>query len=379
MKSKRSKTKAKTTLANVCAALDRIAPPALAQSWDNVGLLAGDAARPVLRIMLCIDLTPQVATEAIRRKAELVVAYHPPIFKPIGRLTAQSRGPEAAVFRLIENGIAVYSTHTALDAADGGTNDVIAGLCGIKQTEPLEYVYDQASGEHKFVTFAAMKDVDRVAEALFAAGAGHIGDYSKCSYRLQGRGTFQGSDETNPTIGQAGQYETVEEVRVEMVCPADRIPAVTAALYEAHPYEEPPFDIYPLKSPPQHGIGRCGTLPRPTTLVSLARKLKKAIGAPCVQRVGQSDQPVTRAVIVVGAAGSMPFKIPLGEKDVIITGEIRHHDALRILRTGCSAIALNHWSSERPVLKPLADRIIDQLPRVNVLISEADCEPFAPI
>ena len=153
---KRSNT---TTVADFCRVMDEIAPPALAQEWDNVGLLAGDPSAEANRVLLCIDLTPGVADEAIKKKADVVMAYHPPIFKPMATLRADSAGTDGIVFRCIANGIAIYSTHTALDAADGGTNDVIAALCGIEQTEPLEFVPTPGRRESKIVVFVPTGEV----------------------------------------------------------------------------------------------------------------------------------------------------------------------------------------------------------------------------
>jgi dinuclear metal center YbgI/SA1388 family protein len=366
-------------LHDLCVALGQIAPRQLAQSWDNIGLLAGDLDAPVRKALLCIDLTRPVTDEAIRGKFDLVVAYHPPIFKPISSLTAQSGGPEAAVFRCITAGIAVYSLHTALDAAEGGTNDVIAGLCGIKQTEPLEFLYAGDGNAVKFVVFVPGENLEAVAAAMFTAGAGQIGDYSKCSYRLEGTGTFLGSDATNPTVGAKGRFETVAETRLEMVCALQAVPQVHAAMVRAHPYEEPAFDIYPLKGAPTRGIGRIGKLPQPVKLAALARKLKRAVSAKGVQIVGDPATELRRAIILVGAAGNLPFQAQPSAGDVIITGEIRHHDALSILRCGATAIALGHWTSERPVLQSVADRLMTAIPGVVAQLSKADREPFVPI
>ncbi|MCH7700054.1 MAG: Nif3-like dinuclear metal center hexameric protein [Planctomycetes bacterium] len=381
MSARRVSTKprrAAPTLREVCDGLERIAPTALAQSWDNVGLLAGDPNATVRRAMLCIDLMPAVVTEAISADVQLIVAYHPPIFKPVGRLLADSRETDSQVFDCIAAGIAIYSLHTAYDAADGGTNDVIAELCGIdpRTCEPLEFVDQPGERSCKLVVFTPISATERVAEAVSAAGAGIIGQYRRCSFRGAGTGTFEGSDATNPAVGRAGVYEKVDEIRLETIVPHGVLPAVIDALRAAHPYEEPAYDIYPLDPSPVRGIGRVGRLPRPITLIALARKLKKAAQAAGVQVVGQKDKLVRRAVILVGAAGSLPFRVGLGSDDVVITGEIRHHDALTIRRHGAAAVALGHWSSERPGLGRLADRMRDAMPSLDVQLSDADHEPF---
>jgi len=365
-------------VANVCDALEALAPLRLAQSWDNVGLLAGDRDATVRRVLLCIDLTPTVVDEAIDKRAELVMAYHPPLFKPISRLTVPRDDTSSLVFRCIKAGIAIYSTHTALDAADGGTNDCIAQLCGIRKTEPLEYAERSDGGTCKIVTFVPAADADRVADAMFEAGAGRIGDYERCSFRIPGTGTFFGTEATNPVVGRAEHDETGDEIRLEAVAPRAQVPAIVDAMRRTHPYEEPPVDIYALHAVPERGIGRQGILPKETTLGSLARVLKNLTAAECPQVVGEPDQTVRRAVICVGSAGSLPFKVGVADGDVIVTGEIRHHDALTIRRTGACAIALGHWTSERPVLEPFGHSLSSQLPKLEVMISEADREPFAP-
>ncbi len=414
--SKRSRTAQvgsarRCTVGDVCQAMGIIAPPALAQSWDNVGLLAGDLQARVRRMLLCIDLTEAVVDEARTAKVQCILNYHPPIFKPISMLQIPGSGTEAAVFRCIRDGIAIYATHTALDAAEGGTNDVIASLCGIKRRQPLEHIDQPGESQNKLVVFVPQEALEKVADAIFAAGAGHIGDYSRCSYRLAGQGTFRGGATTSPTIGQRGRMEYVDEVRLESVVRSKDLPAVVAAMRGAHPYEEPAFDLYPLQAQPVGGIGRVGRLPQPIALSTLARKLKRATGATCVQIVGPADRQVDRAIIVVGAAGSLPFQLPPlaaappsptpnppsasripnsefrlpnsafphPHADVIITGEIRHHDALTIQRRDCTAIVLGHWASERPVLTSLAKRLETALPGVELRISKADRDPFQPI
>ncbi len=368
-----------STVADFVAAMEKIAPVALAQDWDNVGLLAGDPCAEAQRVLCCIDLTPAVVDEAIAQQTDLIMAYHPPIFRPINKIRADSSNTDAAVYRCIRNGIAIYSTHTALDAADGGTNDIMAALCGIKKTEPLEYVDQPGGRSFKLVVFAQPSHVDAIADAMFAAGAGHIGDYSHCSYRSPGYGTFLGGPESRPVFGQPGRSERIKETRLESIVPADALPAVLAAMTKANPYDEPAYDIYPLQAKPVRGIGRVGHLPRRCATSTLAQKLQRQTGATSVQLVGNAKQTVDTAIIVVGAAGSLPFRRTLMTSDVIITGEIRHHDALSIHRAGCTAIALGHWASERPALRPLSLRLESLLREVTVSVSDDDCDPFAAL
>lgn len=364
------------TVGRIEKALNEIAPPRLAQAWDNVGLLVGDRARRCRAALVCIDLTAAVLAEAIAARCGFVFAYHPPLFKPVSRLLADSGGTESLVHRAIEAKIAIYSSHTALDAAAGGTNDVLADLCGLTDLSPFEFVTGD-SRECKVVTFVPADQVERVAQAMFAAGAGRIGDYEQCSYRLAGEGTFFGTESTNPRVGRKGRLEKVAEVRLEMVANREGLPEVVSALRRHHPYEEPAFDVYPLVNEPCGGIGRVGRFAKPATLGGLFDRLVRATGTKVATFVGSPRARVRTAAVCAGAAGRLPFeKHRSAGADILVTGEIRHHDALAILRAGKAAVALGHWESERPVLGPLVKRLAEGVPGLRVLISKRDAPPF---
>src|SRR5688500_5839362 len=213
-------------LQSVLDALEQIAPMRHAESWDNVGLLAGDPAQDVSRALLTIDYTPDVVAEVASEKCDLVVAYHPPLFHAVKRLRAGD-----PVFDAIRRGVAIYSPHTALDVAAGGTNDMLADAIGIDEAGrmPLRLIETKAN-QYKLVTFVPQKDVADVSAALFAAGAGRIGDYAMCSFRTPGTGTFFGEEGTNPTVGRAGRLEEAAEMRLETVMPIARLADVLAAL-----------------------------------------------------------------------------------------------------------------------------------------------------
>src|SRR5262245_6910849 len=190
------------TVADVTEFLGRFAPLRSAASWDNVGLLLGEEAAPVERILTCLTVTPESAAEAVDEGVQLIVAHHPILFRPTQRLTAAN--PEGrTLLALARAGVAVYSPHTAFDNANGGINDILAKRLGLTQVQPLR------SGERvsqcKFVVFVPDADLLRVSDALFAAGAGQIGQYRECSFRLAGTGTFFGSESANPTVGQKGR------------------------------------------------------------------------------------------------------------------------------------------------------------------------------
>jgi len=377
-------TKQKTiqpyTVADLNAAMESIAPTWAAADWDNVGLLIGSAAWPLTRLMLTIDMTAAVLDEALKSKVDAILCYHPVVFKATKRLIVNDQSQEGMAAALLSERIAVYSPHTALDAAAGGTNDTLATLAGATNLRPFN-IANKPTKECKLVTFVPHDHVSAVSEALFSAGAGRIGDYEKCSYRLDGNGTFFGTDSTNPTVGKRGQLETVAETRLEVVVPKRALVQVVAALIAAHPYEEPAYDVYPLHAAPQIGVGqgRVGDLPPKTTAGAVYDALTRKLKAPHALLVGSARQRVHRAFVCVGSAGTMPLATDeggCGAGDVVITGEIRHHDALAYQRRGATAIALGHWTSERPALKPLEMMIKKSLPGLTTMLSKKDAEPF---
>jgi dinuclear metal center YbgI/SA1388 family protein len=365
------------TVADVVAALEQIAPPSLAQSWDNVGLLAGDAGRRCQRVLLTVDLSGSVAAEAVSLRRDMVVCYHPPIFKPISRLVARGQGAQPALWRVVSAGMAVYALHTALDAADGGTNDVLAGLCGLRDVRPF---CDSPTrpAECKIVVFVPPKNLDEVAEAMFAAGVGWIGDYHHCSYRLHGEGTFFGTGQSSPTVGQAGRLEKVSEVRLEAICPQQRVADVVRAIRASHPYEEPAFDVYPLQAVPEPvGIGRVGRLAKPASVSALARSLAKNVPGARMETIGPAVRQVQTVAVCVGSAGRLPLEHERSRSaDVFVTGEVRHHDALRFAQLGRSAIALGHWPTERPAVERLPKRLDKALAGMSIVASRTDADPF---
>src|SRR5690348_8683031 len=195
-------------LSDLISTLEQIAPTRYAESWDNVGLLAGDPAQQVSKALLTIDYTADVADEARRLGCDAVIAYHPPIFDPIKRITAGS-----LIFDAIRRGVAIYSPHTALDVAEGGTNDVLCDILGLQDRSPLRLADTKAS-QYKLVTFVPEEHLERVSRALFEAGAGRIGKYSSCSFRSNGTGTFFGEEGTQPSVGQSGRLEEAPEIRI---------------------------------------------------------------------------------------------------------------------------------------------------------------------
>jgi dinuclear metal center YbgI/SA1388 family protein len=323
--------------------------------------------------MLTIDYTPAVAKEAAKQKCDLIVAYHPPLFHPIKRLTSES--PEALIFDAIRRGVAIYSPHTALDAADGGTNDVLADAIGIVDRKPLRIATGKPS-QYKLVTFVPKDAVEKVSRAIFDAGAGRIGQYSSCSFRSSGTGTFFGNEGTNPTVGQPKRLEIADEIRLETVVSIDKIEPVIRALRESHPYEEPAFDLNQLAAPPEGvGQGRIGTLASQSRQ-SVIERIKKELKLSHVMVSGPTDGTIQSAACCAGAGGEFLDDAIAQKADLYVTGEIRHHDAIKAANAGMTVVCTLHSNSERAVLPRLRDRLLEKLPALEVLISSDDRDPF---
>jgi dinuclear metal center YbgI/SA1388 family protein len=365
--------------------MEAIAPARLAEAWDNVGLIVGDPAHDLLGpVLLTIDLNEEVAHEALGRGAGAVVAYHPPIFEPLRRLTAAPGDPGRVILPLVAHGVAVHSPHTALDAAPGGVNDwlleaVAGGADALASRRALSPHDDlDPTQTHKIVVFIPRSSVAPVRDAMASAGAGVIGDYERCSYMLEGRGTFFGSDATNPAVGERGRLEEVEEVRLEMVCGRGSLARAIEALRGAHPYEEPAFDVHRLepRPDPTTGPGRVGTLRAPAEARTLAARLRDTLGVPGVRVASCGDGTSDRVAVCPGAGGSLADAAVAAGAGIFVTGEMRHHDVLAALDLGLSVVLAGHTNTERGYLPVLAERLSALEPALEPIVSEHDRWPF---
>jgi hypothetical protein len=281
------------------------------------------------------------------------------------------------IYDAIQRGVAVYSPHTALDVADGGTNDMLADAIGMPADArgPLKMIEPKAS-QYKLVTFVPPEHLEPLAEALFAAGAGRIGNYARCSFRSPGTGTFFGEEGTDPSVGQSGRLEQVNEIRLETVIPIARLSDVVSALREGHPYEEPAFDLVQLAAAPEKlGQGRLGTMP-PKSREEIFSHIKCELDVSHLLIAGPRSGDVTRAACCAGACGNMINDAIAARADLYLTGEIRHHDAIKAANAGMTVVCTLHSNSERAVLKRLKTRLTEALAPLEVSISEADRDPF---
>ena len=361
------------TVATVIEYLEQLAPAELAADWDNVGLLLGDRTAEVRQVMTCLTVTPESAAEAVESGVQLIVTHHPVLFRAARRLTADT--PEGRVLLgLTRAGVAVYSPHTAFDNARGGINEMLAHRLGLSAVAPLRR--RPGPRQCKVVVFVPDTDLARVMDALFAAGAGQIGQYSQCSFRLEGTGTFFGSESTSPTVGQKGRREEVREWRLEAVCAEPDVERVVAAMRQAHSYEEPAYDVYPLRPAPSPlGEGRIGRLPRPTPLAELAQAVKAALNAGPVAMVGEPGRVVERVAVACGAGGEFLADAVRAGADALLTGEARFHDYLAAQAQGLALVLPGHYATERGGVEELAARLQERWPELRVWASRRERDP----
>jgi dinuclear metal center YbgI/SA1388 family protein len=356
--------------------IEKIVPLNLAQDWDNVGLLIGDARKNVKRILLTIDITSDVVAEAKKLKTDLIVSYHPVIWDGLKKITTE--GPSSTVHELIRSNIAVFSIHTALDVVTGGVNDGLAEIIGIENGKPIgDYVFNPVDDNYKLVVFVPPESLAQVSNAVFAAGAGAIGNYSDCGFSTDGTGTFLPLDGSKPAIGKKGQLEKVPEIRFETIVPVENLDKVVATMRKAHPYETPAFDIIKLyNSQNKFGLGRIGKLAKPLRIEQIIQRIKKHTGATAVGLIGKEKRLAKTAAVCAGSCGSIINLVIAAKADLYLTGELKHHQALAAQEAGLTCICLSHTVSERFILKKFAKQLQKQPNSVTIRVSKKDSDPF---
>jgi len=361
---------------DIAQEIEKIVPLKLAQDWDNVGLLIGDARQNVENVLLTIDITGPVVAEAKRLKTDLIISYHPVIWDGLKNITAD--GPTGVVYDLVRSGICVFSIHTALDSAIGGVNDGLAEIIGIRDGKPIgDYVADPAGDNYKLVVFAPVESVAKVSNAVFAAGGGIIGKYSSCGFQAKGEGSFLPLQGAKPAIGKKGKLQKVPEIRFETIVPAEKLAGVVAAMKKAHPYETPAFDIFRLyDGGNEYGLGRMGPLDKPMRLKTIIEKIKKHTGAQAFGIVGDEKRLVKKAAVCAGSCGKIINSVIAAKCDLYLTGELKHHYALAAQEAGLTCVCLSHSVSERFILRKFAKKLQNQIKQITIKISKKDADPF---
>lgn len=365
-------------LSDILGIINKIAPPALAESWDNSGLQLGDPAAAVSRIMVALDATPAVVESALASSCHLLVTHHPLIFKPqksISTATPQGRLIHAA----IKGGLAIISIHTSYDIAADGLNDLLAKRLGVGGCVPLHPTSSRELA--KLVVFVPEDHLERVRTALFPH-AENLGAYRDCSFAATGEGTFTPLDGATPFIGTIGSQERVPERRLELLVCRANLGRAVKALVAAHPYEEPAFDIYPLLNEGDTlGLGRIGQLERPLSLADFAARVGERLPAPRLRYVGDPALMVAKVALCSGSGASLLREAARSGADCLVTGDVKYHDARDAEELGIALVDAGHFPSEHIMVTDVGERLRLMLtaagyPDCEVLSCRVENDPF---
>lgn len=355
----------------IISALEDIAPPSYQESYDNAGLLTGQPNWECTGVLCSLDAIEEVISEAKEKNCNLVVAHHPIIFGGLKQINGKNY-VERAVIAAIKNNIAIYAIHTNLDNILRGVNGKIAEKLGLQN---LQVLLPKEKHLRKLYVFVPEKKADEVREAIFKAGAGHIGNYSECSFNIPGKGTFKAGEYTDPYVGEKGKRHEEEEVKIEVTFPAQLQTKIITAMIEAHPYEEVAYDIVPLDNFfTEVGSGLMGELPQPMDEQFFLNQLKTSFGLEVIRHTALLGKQVKK-VAICGGAGSFLTKRALNAgADVYVTADVKYHEFFDA--EGRMVIAdMGHYESEQFTVELLMDVLQQKFPTFAVLKTRVDTNP----
>lgn len=351
--------------------LERFAPLDYQESYDNSGLLVGDPETEITGALLCLDSTEDIIEEAINKKCNLIIAHHPIVFSGIKKLNGKNY-VERTIIKAIKNDIAIYAAHTNMDNVSKGVNELIAkklGLINLKVLAPKNKIL------RRLITFAPFDQAEEIREALFASGAGHIGDYEKCSFNSEGKGTFQGNEGSDPFIGEPGKFTETGEVKIETVYPFPIEKQVLEALIKAHPYEEVAYDIINLENKYDSiGSGMIGELEEEEEESAFLKRIKKIMKVKSLRHTSLKGKKI-RKVAVCGGAGSVLLKDAIAaQSDVFITADFKYHQFFDADNKIVIA-DIGHYESEQFTPELFYEIINKKFPKFALHLSEINTNP----
>lgn len=349
---------------SVLDALDQIAPFRHALPDDPVGLNVGDPRQEVLKVLVTLDASLPAIAEAVRSNCQLIVAHHPVLYRPAKSINRQDHTGQRLV-ELIRNDIACIAAHTNWDAAIDGVSETMANMLHLMDLQPGGT--GSKLQQLKLVTFVPESSIDSVLEAVSKAGAGVIGEYSRCAFVSSGTGTYDASPSARPMAGHAGERNAIPEFRIEIVLSADARSQVEQALIQAHPYDQPAYDFLLTADRAELPLGRIGTLPEPQSLANFELQCERVFKTKC-RTVGEPGRLISRVYVAGGAADSdWPEAMKMGA-DVMVCGEVRHHNAVEASDLGFALIEAGHFATEHCAGDSLARRLSEMLPDLDLQV-----------
>ncbi len=356
--------------------LEQIAPPSLAESWDNPGWQVRLPGRDVTGILLTMDATTGVLKEASGRGCNLVFSHHPLLFKPLKSLDLSTH-IGSIVGHAVGEGISVWAAHTNLDVLPEGTSFALGRALGLRDMKLLAPV---ERPDYKLVVYVPPDHLEAVKDAMAEAGAGHIGDYSRCFWQTMGTGQFRPESGATPYVGAVGQDQRLDEYRLEAVVPQFRLAAVLEAMRLAHPYEEVAYDLLPLSNRvSRFGYGAVGDLPSEKPTAEIARWAAQTLSSALCTVAGESARVHRRVAVVGGSGGAFMGDALRQGATLFITADVRYHDSQEAVARGLDLVILDHYATERPVLDGVRDRLQALLPDVPVLVATTPSTPYVSV
>ncbi|EDL64458.1 Nif3-like dinuclear metal center hexameric protein [Bacillus sp. SG-1] len=361
----------------IISLFETLAPKELAEDGDKIGLQIGRLNQKVDKVMVSLDVLEEVVDEAVEKGVKLIIAHHPPLFRSLKAIktdTVQGRMIE----KLIKNDISVYAAHTNLDVAKGGVNDLLAEALELKDTKLLLPTYKEKL--KKLSVFVPKEDAVKVRKALGDAGAGHIGNYSHCSFSSEGTGRFLPGEGTDPHIGQQGKLEEVQEVKIESIYPTKLEKKVLSALFKSHPYEEVAYDIMLLENEGETlGLGRVGTLAAPMSLKEFAAYAKEKLQVENVRVTGNLKDSVQKVAVLGGDGNKFIHNAKFSGADVFVTGDLYYHTAHDAMMLGLNVLDAGHHIEKvmkEGVARWMTEKSREKGMNVEYLVSEVNTDPF---
>jgi dinuclear metal center YbgI/SA1388 family protein len=356
----------------IISVIEDFAPLALQESYDNAGLLVGGREQIVQGVLLCLDVTEEVIDEAVKKGAGLVIAHHPVIFGGIKKLTG-TNFTERVVLKAVRENISIYAAHTNIDSVWGGVNSRISEKIGLKNPEILS----PAGGMlRKLVVFVPRDHASKVREALFKAGAGHIGEYDNCSFNLEGEGSFRGSEDSDPFVGKRGAIHFEKEIRVETIFPGFLENRIIESMIRAHPYEEVAYDIYPLQNRwDRAGMGMVGDLDSDIDAVLFLKKLKDIFGVKTIRHTKLLQKKIKRVALCGGSGSSLIDAARKSGADIYVSGDFRYHDFFEA-GAGMMIADIGHYESEQFTIEIFYDLLRKKIPNFAVHFSDVNTNPI---
>lgn len=353
-------------------------PKHLAESWDNVGFLVGSPNSRIEKLMTALELTPAVLEEAVDKNVDLLVVHHPLIFKPLKAITDETETGRL-IKDLLKHKIGLYVAHTNLDAGAEGLANYFANAMGIMTPRPIEITHHTAY--IKLVTYVPKEHAEKVADAIAVGGGGQLGNYDNCHFFLEGMGMFRPLEGSNPFVGEVGQLERVEEVRIETIVPRPAVKHVVTELLKAHPYEVPAYDLIPLENELEsYGIGAMGHLPQAISFESLCERVKEIFGVKILRGVKVAEHNVRHIAICPGAGADYISMASKAGCEVLITGDLKYHEAQLARSLRLSIIDVGHYESEAPYMNYFSKWLEEQCDRkgyeVKIASSQVNANPL---